>query len=467
MGRKVNKNRGDAFKKVKMVSLSKKLKLDQRNNAIEKKKKAKIEELQVAKKRASQMKRFKWRYHHTQQILLVGEGNCSFARALVRQFKKNLYDIYTKRKLPLPRDPYLESLKEEMDIEMSEEMEEDMEDMEDMEDFEMEEDELIDEDDEEMEDEFQTSGYHKKKIDFTFKDVARNLLVTCYDTQEVAMSKYDDLPEILSELLAAGARVVFGIDASTLHSTLSNANLVPDSRFDRVVFNFPHVGLGIKDKQENIEVNQRLILAFLANALPLLRKPNTGLQHSPFDADEEETEKSEKSETEKDTKGEYKPWKGKDQGGEAHITIKEGEPYSLWRLPVLARTLNLNQMNSQKAKEEATERAPGSLDSRFPKLMLTSSHPFFFEKYDGYEHRRTLGFKRGLTLDSNLELKNGARTYTFTRAPKNYLDAGLGLHGDPDEKNTKIGGKVGAPKSRKKKSGRVLKRGKRGKINKV
>ena len=437
MGRKVNKNRGDALKKTKMMALSRQLKQNQKTVALETQKKKKKEEEQIARKRTSQLKQFFFNYHQSHQILLVGDGNCSFARALVRKFKDNLRTAYQKANLPLPSDPFAShqmSRMHEMDEDAEEDFEDEDFDMADMEEFE-------DEDDVEYDIE---GNLIPKKLEFDFSNVASNLLVTCYDSQEVAMKKYDDLPEILSEILAAGGRVIFGVDAAQLHPTLTEAKLVPENRFDRVVFNFPHVGLGLTDKQENIEANQRLLLAFLTNAMPLLRKPIIDSAN--------------------ETPNQSKYWKGKDQGGECHITIKEGEPYSLWRVPLLARTVNMNQMRSQQAKEEATECEPGSLEARFPKLMLSSSRPFFHEKFDGYEHRRTLGFKRGLTLDGNQELKGGARTYIFTRAPKGYVDAGLGLRGSEEEQAAKAKAKALAPKTKRKKSGRVLLRGKRGKL---
>lgn len=428
MGRKVNKNRGDALKKTSLVALGKKLKLEKKNALVQKKKQKALKSQEEDRQKNVRLKAFKWQYHQNHKTLLVGEGNCSFARALLRHFKDNLRAQYALEGIPVPRG--------------NEDMNEDDEDAE------LDEDEFEDEDEEDAD-----VGVEDPNFKYTFRNIGKNLLVTCFDSQEVAMKKYDDLPEILSELLEAGAHVVFGVDATKLYSTLNDANLVPENRFDRIVFNFPHVGLGITDQIENIEANQSLILGFLVNALPLLRKPGVGRSSDVRQLNNaDETQNNETGE-----KINNPMYVGTDRGGQAIITVKEGEPYNQWRIPVIVRTLNINQLKSQNEKEVAMERPEGSLGHRFPKLKLDRSFLFSPEKYEGYEHRRTIGFKRGLTLGDNKELASGARTYVFSRAPIGHVDTSIGLAGNPNKKSST------APKSKKAKSGRKLKFSKEGK----
>ena len=66
---------------------------------------------------------------------------------------------------------------------------------------------------------------------------------------------------------------------------------VADRPFDCIVFNFPHVGLGIKDEAVNIQRNAALLLRFLHSAAPLL---------APH--------------------------------GQIHVTLKRGKPYDQWGL---------------------------------------------------------------------------------------------------------------------------------------
>jgi hypothetical protein len=65
--------------------------------------------------------------------------------------------------------------------------------------------------------------------------------------------------------------------------------------FDRVVFNFPHRALGIKDQDHNVKANQELLAGFFRGAVELLAP-----------------------------------------GGEVRVTLKAGLPYSLWNVPKLA-----------------------------------------------------------------------------------------------------------------------------------
>lgn len=65
--------------------------------------------------------------------------------------------------------------------------------------------------------------------------------------------------------------------------------------FDRVVFNFPHRALGIKDQDANVRANQELLLGFFRSALEVLAP-----------------------------------------GGEILVTLKSGMPYALWNAPKLA-----------------------------------------------------------------------------------------------------------------------------------
>ena len=68
--------------------------------------------------------------------------------------------------------------------------------------------------------------------------------------------------------------------------------------YDYVVFNFPHVGAGIKDQLKNIRANQTMLAAFIPSAFQVLH-------------DE----------------------------GEVHVTVKKGEPYDSWRLVKLGTAL--------------------------------------------------------------------------------------------------------------------------------
>ncbi len=136
-----------------------------------------------------------------------------------------------------------------------------------------------------------------------------------------AAQKYEEACGIAEELAGAGVCVGYGVDATDLARCLkalrkrrratpaqppadadADGDEAPQSgpqplpsEFDRIVFNFPHRGAGIKDQDANVRSNQELLLMFFRCALECLA-PN----------------------------------------GEVLVTLKAGLPYSLWNVAKLA-----------------------------------------------------------------------------------------------------------------------------------
>ncbi|KAJ1946373.1 Meiotic nuclear division protein 1, partial [Linderina macrospora] len=78
--------------------------------------------------------------------------------------------------------------------------------------------------------------------------------------------------------------------------------------------------------------------------------------------------------------------------GQILVSLKSGPPYSHWNIRQLAKECGLRARNT---------------------------HPFEIEAYPGYEHRRTLGFKEGLSKDENQEIRDKEpHVYTFVAKPK-------------------------------------------------
>ena len=69
------------------------------------------------------------------------------------------------------------------------------------------------------------------------------------------------------------------------------------------------------------------------------------------------------------------------------MSIKGGEPYASWRVKHLAAETG---------------------------LITKTSWIFDPTLFNGYEHRRTLGFKDGLSAGGNEEVPKDSRTYVFT-----------------------------------------------------
>ncbi|KAI9209919.1 uncharacterized protein BJ171DRAFT_418261 [Polychytrium aggregatum] len=184
--------------------------------------------------------------------------------------------------------------------------------------------------------------------------VPRSLLTaTVFDSEKIVMEKYPDAARNIKAVADSGGAVLFGIDATKLEGYRKLRN----KRFDKIVFNFPHAGAGIKDQDRNIQINQELLSSFFLSALPFLKSRTT--YQDPVD-------------------------------GEIHVTLKEGEPYESWRIKKLAQMTGL--------------------------LKCATSFEFVPQIYPGYAHRRTIGFQEGISKDHNEELQlKRCRTFVFVR----------------------------------------------------
>ncbi|PIA13136.1 hypothetical protein COEREDRAFT_22623, partial [Coemansia reversa NRRL 1564] len=180
-----------------------------------------------------------------------------------------------------------------------------------------------------------------------------NIVATALDSEAVVKEKYSaDAEDHIKEFRRLGGTVMFGIDGTKLKTYKQ----LRGKRFSHIVFNFPHTGSGDKDEGRNIILNQRLLLEFFNNVRELL---TDGIAISD------------------------RPTKR----GQVHVTLKSGKPYDMWKITKLARQCG---------------------------LITLSAYPFKLTAYPGYEHRRTLGFKEGLSTDDNQEIRNkNPKVYVF------------------------------------------------------
>ncbi|KAF3451911.1 hypothetical protein FNV43_RR08007 [Rhamnella rubrinervis] len=150
---------------------------------------------------------------------------------------------------------------------------------------------------------------------------ARNMVATSLDTQEDIATKYSNGIKNVRELELRGCIVLFGVDAKQM----SQHYFLSTQRFQRIVYNFPHVGFRYREGSYcQIQSNKRLVKSFLKNAKVLLRK----------------------------------------EGGEIHISHKEGDPYNKWDLVKKAEKIG---------------------------LVLHETVPFRMDDYPGYRNKRAQG----------------------------------------------------------------------------
>ena len=139
-------------------------------------------------------------------------------------------------------------------------------------------------------------------------------------------------------------QILYHIDATKL-STAHRKRLRSSGPFNRIVFNFPHVGGLSTDVNRQVRANQQLLVGFFNAAKPLLSSPNRTLKAHHYDkeASDEET---------------------RSKAGQILVTLFEGEPYTLWNVRDLARHCG---------------------------LQVVESFKFPWAAYPGYQHARTIG----------------------------------------------------------------------------
>ncbi|KAJ2619007.1 hypothetical protein GGI25_006434 [Coemansia spiralis] len=270
-----------------------------------------------------------------------------------------------------------------------------------------------------------------------------NIVATAYDSEETVRQKYSEDAQLqISQFKALNGTVLFNVDGTALEK--QTVDVLRHKKFTHIVFNFPHVGAGIKDQARNIRINQEMLMGFFCSAMRFLtaagaNKPSHGkiarsVDNNEYSSDSEDEYESDhmkernkdKKKRKLDTTSKHKASSvfefegleasvtynsdsdaGTDHNdahadmnqsssdeersikqlsipdlnrpGQIHVSLKSGLPYSQWNIKQLARECGL-----------------ASLGTR----------PFDIDAFPGYEHRRTLGFKAGVSKDENEEIRN-------------------------------------------------------------
>ncbi|KAL6990593.1 25S rRNA (uracil2634-N3)-methyltransferase [Sarracenia purpurea var. burkii] len=127
---------------------------------------------------------------------------------------------------------------------------------------------------------------------------ARNMVATCLDTQQDLANKYRFAMGNVGRLEEMGCLVLYGVDATKMREHY----FLRTQRFDRIVYNFPHVGFIFPEGTGcQIKLNKQLVKEFMMNAKVLLRR----------------------------------------EEGEIHVTHKDGDPYKKWDLVKKAEKIGL------------------------------------------------------------------------------------------------------------------------------
>ncbi|CAD6910437.1 unnamed protein product [Tilletia controversa] len=206
-------------------------------------------------------------------------------------------------------------------------------------------------------------------------------------------------------------------------------------KFSKIWFGFPHVGAGHKDESRNILANQLLLVRFLVSAAPLLssgplpawvQRNQKGKRRRDDDSEEEDGPEGEGEQDEdvnSDGEGDLTKQISLSQGirptlvtprraGSVLITLRNSSPYTLWDVPTLAKRTQamLPIIQGSAPALPKGQRAPSASDltKAFPdpkkSYVIWQSARFEPAVFPGYSHRRTVGWVKGLSTEENEDL---------------------------------------------------------------
>lgn len=156
--------------------------------------------------------------------------------------------------------------------------------------------------------------------------------------------------EVDPTLKAREVSVLHGIDATKLssnHRKLLNVH----APYTKIVFNFPHVGGLSTDVNRQVRANQQLLVGFFNAAKPLLATKQRPAKSRIDSQDDSGNDLGDDYNHDNDADSSGKlPDRSQDTLSQGHIlvTLFEGEPYTLWNIRDLARHCGLQVIESFK-----------------------------------------------------------------------------------------------------------------------
>jgi len=241
------------------------------------------------------------------------------------------------------------------------------------------------------------------------------IVATALDSRDTVIRKYHERAQSNLDFLEAADRnlnvtLLFGVDATRLHANKTLLKLFKSKKNpsspcpSRIIFNFPHSGAGIKDREHNILAQQKLLLGFFNSCVGLLdalRIANdakscsyTTTMMRKLKQRDAVGEVKQKHDSEDEGEHEHGTL-DVDERGEAfeiHIALKTGDPYDAWNVKSLAASTK--------------------------RLHCSQSFRFMPDSYPGYHHCRTIGGAGDelVNSDSWTEFLSGkpAKTFVFT-----------------------------------------------------
>ncbi|POW03809.1 hypothetical protein PSTT_10856 [Puccinia striiformis] len=286
-----------------------------------------------------------------------------------------------------------------------------------------------------------------------FSHPGRLITSSTIDSKETVLKKYPDSAEILEILEKNGVRILFELDGCKLNED-KRIKKMKTNKFDKVIFNFPHIGGSVADQDRNIRANQILILRFLRSVSTILYQPeddhynsqeeqrkkklnkrsnpltknnkNKKLKSSTYSSDGSEEEDNldrrsfnqsldDDDEQDPDVDLDLQDVRKKSPGT-VLITAGTCPPYSFWDVPALAKNgkilahtiLYPSHPNLKQRGDQPTYKLIRSFD--FDKLINSHSNQNDISNSTiSYQHRQTNGFN----INQKDTRPNNPRTWEF------------------------------------------------------
>ncbi|EFP77906.2 hypothetical protein PGT21_027966 [Puccinia graminis f. sp. tritici] len=252
----------------------------------------------------------------------------------------------------------------------------------------------------------------------------RLITASTIDSKESVLKKYPDSGKILELLEEHKVTILFELDGCKLNEDkrIKRSKI----KYDKVIFNFPHVGGSEADQDRNIRANQILILRFLRSVSTLLFQPDGLSSGQDQDGWTQKKRRSKSStKTNKKLKSlQKRPSHSSDDDsddpdrlqdydqqsateldlhlrnpGSVLITAGTCPPYSFWDVPalakngkILAHTILYPSHPNLKQREQPVYKLIRSFD--FEKSIS------LMDGYSTYQHRQTNGFKHSNLKDT-------------------------------------------------------------------
>eukprot|EP00403_Amphidinium_massartii_P023652 CAMPEP_0178392690 /NCGR_PEP_ID=MMETSP0689_2-20121128/11806_1 /TAXON_ID=160604 /ORGANISM="Amphidinium massartii, Strain CS-259" /LENGTH=257 /DNA_ID=CAMNT_0020013267 /DNA_START=1 /DNA_END=772 /DNA_ORIENTATION=+ len=124
-------------------------------------------------------------------------------------------------------------------------------------------------------------------------DSGEGVIATAFDNDATLKKKYPDSMALREEVESTGGTCLVGVDATRLHQVKEF-----QGTFSKIVWNFPHLGMGEKDVEKSIAQHQELLGNFFASAAKCL---NASKRDSAI-----------------------------------HVALRVGEPYKSWKIVQVA-----------------------------------------------------------------------------------------------------------------------------------